>query len=276
MQALMNAHRRGRFERAARKRGRTALIPYVTAGDPVARGDRPLMHALVDAGADVIELGVPFSDPMADGPVIQRASERALAAGVGLRDVLALVARVSPQRQRDAVVLMGYANPVEAMGVAAFVAAARRPAWTACSSSTIRPRKPPSSRRARGARHRADLPARADDARGAHRRGRSAARAATSTTSRCKGVTGAGHLDTRDVARKLAEIRAHVTCRSASASASATPRARARSPQMPTRSSSAAASSRRSRAGRRAEAASRAGAFLGRFRTALDPEASTA
>ncbi|MGH8712543.1 MAG: tryptophan synthase subunit alpha, partial [Casimicrobiaceae bacterium] len=104
-----------------RATGRTALIPYVTAGDPSPASTVPLLHALVAAGADVLELGVPFSDPMADGPVVQRASERALAQGVGLADVLAMVAAF---RQRDAatpVVLMGYANPIEAMGEAVFV-----------------------------------------------------------------------------------------------------------------------------------------------------------
>ena len=76
-----------------RAAGRTGLIPYVTVGDPTLELTLPIMHALVAAGADVIELGVPFSDPMADGPVIQRASERALAQHVGLKDVLATVTR---------------------------------------------------------------------------------------------------------------------------------------------------------------------------------------
>ncbi|PTD97440.1 tryptophan synthase subunit alpha [Pseudothauera lacus] len=104
--------------------GRKALIPFITAGDPDADTTVPLMHALVEGGADIIELGVPFSDPMADGPTIQRASERALAKGMSLRKVLALVAEF---RRRDAatpVVLMGYANPIEAMGIDAFAGAA--------------------------------------------------------------------------------------------------------------------------------------------------------
>jgi tryptophan synthase alpha chain len=103
-----------------RTAGRAALIPYITVGDPSLSSTLPLMRALTGAGADIIELGVPFSDPMADGPVIQRASERALANGVGLDDVLAVVAAF---RQHDAttpVVLMGYANPIEAMGTRAF------------------------------------------------------------------------------------------------------------------------------------------------------------
>ncbi|MBU6247220.1 MAG: tryptophan synthase subunit alpha [Xanthomonadaceae bacterium] len=104
--------------------GRTGLIPFVTAGDPAPEHTVALMHALVAAGADLIELGVPFSDPMADGPVIQHASERALARGVGLADVLRWVGEF---RQRDAdtpVVLMGYLNPVEIHGYARFASEA--------------------------------------------------------------------------------------------------------------------------------------------------------
>ena len=104
---------------------RPALIPFVTAGDPSPGQTVAVMHALVSGGADVIELGVPFSDPMADGPVIQRSSERALKHGVGLRDVLAFVADFRRENDRTPVVLMGYANPIERMGHAAFVAAAR-------------------------------------------------------------------------------------------------------------------------------------------------------
>jgi tryptophan synthase alpha chain len=107
------------FERLGRE-GRKALIPFITAGDPDPGLTVPLMHALARAGADVIELGVPFSDPMADGPTIQRASERALAHRVGLRDVLAMVGEFREQDRATPVVLMGYANPVEAMGYAGF------------------------------------------------------------------------------------------------------------------------------------------------------------
>jgi tryptophan synthase alpha chain len=99
---------------------RTGLIPYVTAGDPSPRITVPLMHALTRAGADVIELGVPFSDPMADGPVIQRASERAILQGVGLPDCLRFVAEFRRTDTTTPVVLMGYANPVERMGIERF------------------------------------------------------------------------------------------------------------------------------------------------------------
>lgn len=112
-----------RFEQR-RAEGRTVLVPYVTAGDPAPAVTVPLMHAMVEAGADMIELGVPFSDPMADGPVIQAASERALAHGVRLRDVLELVREFRRQDQATPVILMGYLNPIEVMGYAAFAAAA--------------------------------------------------------------------------------------------------------------------------------------------------------
>ena len=104
--------------------GRKALIPFITAGDPDAALTVPLMHTLVEAGADVIELGVPFSDPMADGPTIQRASERALARGMTLRKVLQLVVEFRKTDATTPVVLMGYANPIEAMGLEKFAAAA--------------------------------------------------------------------------------------------------------------------------------------------------------
>ncbi len=102
-----------------------ALIPYITAGDPHPKHTVALMHAMVKSGADVIELGVPFSDPMADGPVIQRASERALVHKVGLRKVLELVGEFRVQDAETPIVLMGYANPIEAMGIDAFAEAAK-------------------------------------------------------------------------------------------------------------------------------------------------------
>ena len=113
-----------RFE-GLRKAGRKALIMFVTAGDPEPALTVPLMHALAESGADILELGVPFSDPMADGPVVQRASERALKNGIGLSDVLNLVADFRRKNSETPIVLMGYANPIEAMGVEKFVAAAK-------------------------------------------------------------------------------------------------------------------------------------------------------
>lgn len=106
------------FERLS---GRAALVPYITAGDPDPQVTVALMHALVRSGADIIELGVPFSDPMADGPVIQRAAERALSKGMSLARVLAMVSEFRNTDANTPVVLMGYANPIEAMGQQQFV-----------------------------------------------------------------------------------------------------------------------------------------------------------
>lgn len=100
--------------------GRKALIPYVTAGDPDPKVTVPLMHALVESGADILELGIPFSDPMADGPTIQLACERALLHGTRLQDVLEMVAEFRQQDSTTPVVLMGYLNPIEIMGYGRF------------------------------------------------------------------------------------------------------------------------------------------------------------
>jgi tryptophan synthase alpha chain len=194
-----------------RATGRTALIPYVTAGDPSPAVTPSLLQELVRAGADVLELGVPFSDPMADGPVVQRASERALAQGVGLADVLAMVAAF---RKRDAttpIVLMGYANPIEAMGTGEFVERAS----AAGVDGVIVVDYPPEEAR--------DFAARAV-ARGLapifllSPTTPSARMSLVAAMARgyvyyvsLKGVTGAGHLDTADVAARLAEIRRHVS-----------------------------------------------------------------
>jgi tryptophan synthase alpha chain len=113
-----------RFESLAKSR-RKALIPYITAGDPHPSITVPLMRGRVEAGCDILELGVPFSDPMADGPVIQRAGERALKFGVGLSDVLKMVKDFRRGDSTTPVVLMGYANPIEAMGMDNFIGAAK-------------------------------------------------------------------------------------------------------------------------------------------------------
>jgi tryptophan synthase alpha chain len=103
-----------------KQQSKTALIPYITAGDPHPKFTVSLMHTLVENGADMIELGVPFSDPMADGPVIQRASERALLHKVGLTAVLEMVKTFRETDQSTPIILMGYANPIEAIGAVAF------------------------------------------------------------------------------------------------------------------------------------------------------------
>jgi tryptophan synthase alpha chain len=110
---------------AVKDRGRKALIPYITAGDPHPKETVALMHALVEGGADILELGVPFSDPMADGPVIQLACERALAHGTSLRNVIGMVAQFRERDGQTPVVLMGYLNPIEHIGIQAFASEAK-------------------------------------------------------------------------------------------------------------------------------------------------------
>jgi tryptophan synthase alpha chain len=194
-----------------RAAGRTALIPYVTTGDPSLEATLPIMHALVAAGADVIELGVPFSDPMADGPVIQRASERALAQNVGLKDVLATVSAFRRSDTVTPVVLMGYANPIEAMGTTTFGDRARDAGVDGVLVVDYPPEEASEFAALLAARGLAPiflLSPTTPEAR----------IAAVTKLARgfvyyvsLKGVTGAGHLDVTDVARKLAEIRRHVT-----------------------------------------------------------------
>jgi tryptophan synthase alpha chain len=190
--------------------GRTALIPYVTAGDPSLAAMPALLDALTAAGADVIELGVPFSDPMADGPVIQRASERALAQHVGLADVLALVRDFRQSNRSTPIVLMGYANPIEAMDETVF---ADRAAEAGVDGVLVVDYPPEEARefalllRARDIAPIFLLSPTTPEARIAAVA--SLARGFVYYVS-LKGVTGAGHLDTTDVARKLLEIRRHV------------------------------------------------------------------
>ncbi|MBO9357177.1 tryptophan synthase subunit alpha [Bordetella petrii] len=199
------------FSRVAASGRSAALVPYIAAGDPSPDATVPLMHGLVQAGADIIELGVPFSDPMADGPVVQRAAERAIAQGVGLRRVLELVAGFRRDDTATPVVLMGYANPIERMGQQAFARAAQAAGvdgvlvvdyppeeidefaaqLDACGIAPIFLLAPTSTdariqaiaRIARGYVYYVSL----------------------------KGVTGSGSLNTDDVAARLALIRRHVT-----------------------------------------------------------------
>ena len=110
---------------ALQAQGKKALIPYVTAGDPHPSITVPLMHSMVEAGASIIELGVPFSDPMADGPTIQLAHERALVHNTSLTSILAMVTEFRQTNQTTPVVLMGYLNPIEIMGYEVFAKAAK-------------------------------------------------------------------------------------------------------------------------------------------------------
>ena len=190
--------------------GRTALIPYVTTGDPSLAATRPIMDALARAGADVIELGVPFSDPMADGPVIQRASERALVQGVTLASVLDVVAEFRRADATTPVVLMGYANPIEAMGIDAFADRAREAGVDGVLVVDYPPEEAADFAAAMTGRGLAPIfllsPTTPES------RVESVARLARGYVYyvSLKGVTGAGHLDPAEVGRKLAEIRRHV------------------------------------------------------------------
>ncbi|MGP1664955.1 MAG: tryptophan synthase subunit alpha [Rhodanobacter sp.] len=188
--------------------GRTGLIPFVTAGDPSPEHMVVLMHALVDAGANLIELGVPFSDPMADGPVIQHASERAIAKGVGLADVLGWVASF---RQRDAdtpIVLMGYLNPIEIHGYQRFASEAAQAGVDGVllvdcpleESAVLQPLREAGLQQILLA---------------------APTTAPVRMAKLCEsaegflyyvsfaGITGAGHLSTRDIAARVADVRAH-------------------------------------------------------------------
>ncbi|MBN9206415.1 tryptophan synthase subunit alpha [Methylibium petroleiphilum] len=197
------------FERLRGQR-RTALIPYITAGDPYTDATVDIMLAMAGAGADVIELGVPFSDPMADGPVIQKASERALAKGIGMGQVLTMVRGFRERNDTTPVVLMGYANPVERYGIDRFVADAKA---AGVDGVLV-----------------VDYPPEECEAFAAQLQGAGLdpifLLAPTSTEQRMKdvgriargyvyyvslkGVTGAGHLDTDAVATMLPRIREHV------------------------------------------------------------------
>jgi tryptophan synthase alpha chain len=190
--------------------GRTALIPYVTTGDPSPAATRPIMDALVAAGADIIELGVPFSDPMADGPVIQRASERALAQHVGLADVLAIVRDFRAANTTTPVVLMGYANPIEAMGLASFAERAQAAGVDGVLVVDYPPEEAQDFARVMGHHALAPIFLIAPTTPEARiERVAALARGYVYYVS-LKGVTGAGNLDTAEVSRKLAEIRRHV------------------------------------------------------------------
>ncbi len=199
---------------ALKASGRKALIPYVTAGDPFVDTTPQIMLALAEGGADIIELGVPFSDPMADGPVIQKASERALARGIGAPQVLAMVRDFRKVNTTTPVVLMGYANPVERYdqreGDGAFI----RDAAAAGVDGLLVVDYPPEECETFAARLKAvgmDLifllaPTSTEE------RMKQVGRIASGYVYyvSLKGVTGAGHLDTAAVADMVPRIKAHV------------------------------------------------------------------
>ena len=189
---------------------KTGLVTFITAGDPGPDVTVPLMHAMVAGGADVLELGVPFSDPMAEGPVIQRACERALKFNISTRDVLEYVRQFRETDQSTPVVLMGYANPIERMGTDVFIGAAKA---AGADGAIVVDYPPEECEQFAAAMQAAGLDL-------------IFLLAPTSTPERIaqvarfgsgfsyyvslKGVTGAGNIDTADVARRLAAIREHV------------------------------------------------------------------
>lgn len=194
---------------ALKAQNKKALIPFITAGDPGKGMTVPLMHALVEAGADIIELGVPFSDPMADGPVIQRASERALANKVGLKDVLAMTQEFRKVNSSTPVVLMGYANPVERMGYTVFADAARAAGVDGVLTVDIPPEEATGVAdvfKAAGLDPIFLLSPTTPEARVVQVA--SAAGGFIYYVS-LKGVTGSANLDTDEVANKLAMVRSH-------------------------------------------------------------------
>jgi tryptophan synthase alpha chain len=191
--------------------GRKALIPFITAGDPDPEMTVPLMHALVEGGADIIELGVPFSDPMADGPVIQRSSERALKHHTSLKQVLGLVREFRARNQTTPVVLMGYANPIEAMGAERFAAAAAEAGVDGVLVVDYPPEEGSELARALTARAIDSIyllsPTTEDE------RMEAVGRAASGYVYyvSLKGVTGAAHLDLTEVSSKIPQIRRHTS-----------------------------------------------------------------
>jgi tryptophan synthase alpha chain len=190
---------------------KTALITFITAGDPGPEMTVPLMHALVAGGADIIELGVPFSDPMAEGPVIQRACERALKFGIGLPDVFNFVREFRTTNATTPVVLMGYANPIERIGAQRFIEQSNA---AGADGAIVVDYPPEECEQFASAMRAAELDL-------------IFLLAPTSTLERIeqvaklgsgfsyyvslKGVTGAGNIDTADVARRLAPIRERVS-----------------------------------------------------------------
>jgi tryptophan synthase alpha chain len=190
-----------------RAAGRKGVITYVAAGDPSPGITVELLHALVKNGADVLELGVPFSDPMADGPVIQRAAERAIRNGVGLQATLALAATFRAGDADTPLVLMGYANPIERMGPAAFVEAAARAGVDGVIVVDYPPQECPdftAALRGRDIDQVFLLAPTSTDQRIAEV---AAAGSGFLYYVSLKGITGAGHLDTSEVARRIPEIR---------------------------------------------------------------------
>jgi tryptophan synthase alpha chain len=193
-----------------RAQNRAGFIPFITAGDPDRATSLALLKQLPKAGADIIELGMPFSDPMADGPVVERASERALAEGVCLANVLEFVAAFRRRNAVTPIVLMGYANPIEAMGVDAFVGRAREAGVDGIIVVDYPPEEAREFAALLRARDIAPIFLIAPTTPIARIERIAALAAGFVYYVSLKGVTGAGHLDAGEVSRKLDDIRRHI------------------------------------------------------------------
>ena len=191
--------------------GRKALVPFITAGDPSPGFTLPMMHAMVEAGVDIIELGIPFSDPMADGPVIQRASERALEHKMSLRRTLAIATEFRKTNQHTPVVLMGYVNPIEAMGYEDFANAAQRAEIDGVLTVDLPPEEAEECVALLKARDIDPIFLLAPNSTDERIKKMDVAGSGYIYYVSLKGVTGAGHLDTADVETKLNQIKANTS-----------------------------------------------------------------
>jgi len=189
--------------------GRVALIPFITAGDPSRETTVPLMHKMVAAGANMIELGVPFSDPMADGPTIQRASERALAHNTSLLDVFSMVQEFRQQDSSTPIILMGYLNPIEVMGYQEFADAAADAGVDGAITVDIQPEEASGFLEALGHRELDPIFLLAPTSNAGRIERICGAASGFVYYVALKGVTGAGHLDIDAVQNKVTEIRGH-------------------------------------------------------------------
>lgn len=195
----------------AQAASRSALIPYIAAGNPLPESTVPLMHGLVKAGADVIELGIPFSDPMADGPIIQKAAEHAIAQGVGLSHVLAMVSEFRETDAETPIVLMGYANPIERLGQRLFVERAAQAGVDGVLVVDYPPEEVVDFGKMLADYDLAPIFLLAPTSTDARIKAVSEIAKGYVYYVSLRGVTGAGHLNTNEVAQQLDRIRAHVS-----------------------------------------------------------------